>query len=214
MLTGKQKKESLRRRIIIIAVVGPVPSGFMLVFMAFRAELRDQVIHMVLDPLPHGIPNRPRHGGCHCFEVEIRVAAKEVTEDARSHPCKEIADLLLHEPAHPLRASFKPLHDLGEESKVTGIVGHKRAGDANPADAVQGTTSPLLEAVKHLGARVLEAMSSASRIRCPFREWGDLTHLLIKGCQLSFGRGLSIQSSLHTPLRLGQLPLEVINLAL
>ena len=92
-------------------------------------EHRDKVVHMIFHPANQSTLDRFGHGGYRGIEVELGIEGNMVAEDARERMCKKVADPLLDEPARPPGPAFKVRHDLGEEAKVTRIVGNERAGE-------------------------------------------------------------------------------------
>lgn len=96
---------------------------------------------MILHRLFEDVAEILRDWGYHNVEVEIRIGVEEVAEDARCRLGKETATFLFDDSAHLLGAIQKPLHDLGEEGEVAGVVGLKGAGHILLANKAQGATS-------------------------------------------------------------------------
>ena len=135
-LTGKQERDNLRRRVVIVTAIDLMLLNFKLVFAAIRGALRNQVIHVILHPVPQGTLNHLGHGGCHGLKVEVGVEAKEMTEDTRRRPRKKVTTFLVDKLVQPLRAFLKTLHDPGEEVEVAGVIRHERARNALIANTV------------------------------------------------------------------------------
>jgi hypothetical protein len=144
-------------------------------------ELREQGVNVVLHRLSEAVAELLGHGGYHPIEVKVGVSMEEMAEDARRRLEEEVAAFIFNDAVHPLGTSLEPLHELGEEVDVAGVVGLAVALEPLLADGGQGTMGPKLEGAEHLGALVLPPPRPVRLQPRMLDDIGDTTHLQLEG---------------------------------
>ena len=149
----KAGDEGLGRNIAISIVV--IITTYVALFgrgrghISCKGELRNQVIHMIVNPLRQDTLGSPRHGGYYSVEIEVRIKTEKVAEDARERASKEISASFLNKLASSCGPILQTGHNLGEEAEVASVIVLMRPRDALFTYHVQGLISHGPEVFEH-----------------------------------------------------------------